>query len=243
MYPFIHISIFGVSGKIFVYDLIVGFGIIVCIIKLNNDKNISKYGDIAFYYIIFSMFASFFMSKYINEYLFSGATGYSFFSGLYISIVLNVLFSYICRYNIFKYLNSLSVYIPLIHFWGRLGCFFAGCCFGSPTSLPFGIIYNSNSYAFSILKNTATHPVQLYEALFNIILYFVLEKKIAFKNRFYVYIYSYSIFRFFVEFIRFDRERGAYIFNCLSPSQFVSIFSIVFWCTIFMLFDNKNSRS
>src|SRR4029077_3547831 len=40
---------------------------------------------------------------------------------------------------------------------GRLGCFLAGCCFGRPTTLPWGVI-------FPALGAPARHPVQLYAA-------------------------------------------------------------------------------
>ncbi|NTU98923.1 prolipoprotein diacylglyceryl transferase [Candidatus Falkowbacteria bacterium] len=83
---------------------------------------------------------------------------------------------------------------------GRLGCFFRGCCYGKPTALPWGVDFGDR-----ILR----HPTQLYESLFMLVMFAVLQKvkggeDIKPGQLFKFLMISYFIFRFFVEFIRVE---------------------------------------
>ena len=110
-----------------------------------------------------------------------------------------------------------ALFITIAFAIGRIGCLFNGCCFGSVTTLPWGINYPigtpahwlhlfsdfiSNSHSSSL----SIHPIQFYETIFHLfsaILIIKLGKR--FKNSHTVllhYFGSYLIFRFFIEFIR-----------------------------------------
>ena len=117
--------------------------------------------------------------------------------------------------------------IALGHVIGRLGCLFAGCCFGRPTTVPWAITFH-NEYA---ARNVGTplgiplHPTQLYEAGAELlILVFLLateRKGRPFPGRtFWSYMFLYGVSRFIIEFYRGD-SRG--VVGAFSTSQFVSI--------------------
>ncbi len=117
--------------------------------------------------------------------------------------------------------------ITVAHGFGRIGCFFAGCCYGKETDCFLGI-------KFPNLPNPV-HPTQLYEAaflflLFGLLSYLVLKKN--FQHTLGLYLIAYGVFRFAIEFIRGD-DRGKFI-GALSPSQFWSIFMIAIG--IFLIF-------
>lgn len=81
-------------------------------------------------------------------------------------------------------------------FFGRIGCFLAGCCYGTATSLPWGV-----NFGDGILR----HPTQLYEALFvlGIFVYSQLMKeKYEPGELFGKFMIAYFSWRFLVEFIR-----------------------------------------
>lgn len=82
---------------------------------------------------------------------------------------------------------------------GRLGCFHAGCCYGTPTSLPWGVV-------FPTADSVPRHPNQLYEAAFHLIaavtLFWLLRRGRFRGQLIKLYILSYLVFRFFTEFIR-----------------------------------------
>ena len=117
--------------------------------------------------------------------------------------------------------------IALGHVVGRFGCFFAGCCFGKPTTLPWAVTF-TNAFA---AQNVGTpigvplHPVQIYEAAIEaVILGFLLlteRRGRRFEGRtFWLYMLLYAISRFILEFFRGD-ERG--VVGMLSTSQFISV--------------------
>ena len=111
----------------------------------------------------------------------------------------------------------IALFIAIAFAIGRLGCLLNGCCFGSITTLPWGIDYPIGAPAHWLhlftdlisnnhLNSLSVHPIQLYETIFHIIsaiLIVALRKR--FKNNntiLLVYFGSYLIFRFFIEFIR-----------------------------------------
>jgi len=116
--------------------------------------------------------------------------------------------------------------IPLFHFFGRIGCFLAGCCFGIESSFGF-------TYDHSIIEEANginRFPVQLLEAFVNLLLFFILDfirRKNLFKqNIIYLYLLFYAVARFFLEFLRGDEYRG-FVF-VLSTSQIISILIFCF---------------
>jgi phosphatidylglycerol:prolipoprotein diacylglycerol transferase len=117
--------------------------------------------------------------------------------------------------------------IAVGHVIGRMGCFFAGCCFGRPTDVPWGITFH-NTYAAQNVGtplNVPLHPTQLYEAGAELAILLVLlateRKGRPFPGRtFWAYMFLYAVSRFVIEFYRGD-ARGA--LGMLSTSQFVSV--------------------
>jgi phosphatidylglycerol---prolipoprotein diacylglyceryl transferase len=83
---------------------------------------------------------------------------------------------------------------------GRWGCFFNGCCYGSPTSLPWGVGFQVHG------EMIRCHPTQIYESLFHLtmagVLLHVIHQGTFRHQRLKLYLISYGIFRFAMEFIR-----------------------------------------
>jgi len=117
--------------------------------------------------------------------------------------------------------------IALGHVIGRFGCLFAGCCFGKPTTKPWGITFTDPFAAANVGTplGVPLHPTQLYEAGAEFLILLLLlgtEKKgRAYSGRtFWLYMLLYGISRFIIEFYRGD-ERGTV--GMFSTSQFISI--------------------
>jgi phosphatidylglycerol---prolipoprotein diacylglyceryl transferase len=117
--------------------------------------------------------------------------------------------------------------IALGHVVGRFGCLFAGCCYGKPTTRPWGITF-TDPFASSNVGTplgVPLHPTQLYEAGAELLILGVLlfseRKGRPFPGRtFWLYMLLYAISRFIIEFYRGD-ERGTFLM--FSTSQFISI--------------------
>lgn len=60
--------------------------------------------------------------------------------------------------------------------FGRMGCFFNGCCFGIPTDLPWAIMFPKDSIPYSLFGQTTLHPTQIYSALYGLIIFFLLHR-------------------------------------------------------------------
>lgn len=143
--------------------------------------------------------------------------------------------------------------LALGHSFGRLGCFSAGCCWGTECTVPWGIEFH-NKYANSLTGvplDRLLHPVQLYEALLNftsfLVLFFILKKKRFDGQVISFYIINYSIIRYFVEFYRGDHEAKVYFIKNASPYLSISypqLFSILALIAGFiLLFVMKKKQS
>jgi len=114
---------------------------------------------------------------------------------------------------------------------GRLGCFSAGCCYGKPTDLPWGVTFTDPD-SLAVL-GVPVHPTQIYESAgafcIFIGLYIFKDRKKFDGQVFWLYVLCYSVLRFVIEFWRGDVSRGFMNvggFN-LSTSQTVGIFAFV----------------
>lgn len=102
--------------------------------------------------------------------------------------------------------DVLAPSILLGHALGRIGCWINGCCYGSPTDLPWAAHYPAGSLA----PEGAIHPVQLYEAVLNVGGYGLLAwlyRRRKFPGQVFAsYLVLYGILRFAAEFFRGDYE-------------------------------------
>jgi phosphatidylglycerol:prolipoprotein diacylglycerol transferase len=121
--------------------------------------------------------------------------------------------------------------IALGHSIGRLGCFSAGCCYGKPTALPWGVTFTSQ-YAYNnvgVPLNVALHPTQLYESAGNLLLFGYLMWRLSrrhFTGQVILeYLTIYAAMRFVIEFFR-DDERGFVFRGLLSTSQLIGLLTI-----------------
>jgi phosphatidylglycerol:prolipoprotein diacylglycerol transferase len=133
------------------------------------------------------------------------------------------------KWPVWSFLDLIAITATIIHGCGRLGCFFAGCCYGLPTDGWFGITF-SDSLSQAEPLNTPLHPSQLYEFSFILCVFLLLtqlKRHEIFKGRLiFVYIICYATGRGILELFRGDIERGFIIDGILSHSQFISLLLI-----------------
>lgn len=133
----------------------------------------------------------------------------AFFTGLPVG------FALIRRFQLPAFLlwDVFATGLPVAHALSRLGCFAAGCCYGAPSSGPFGVTYPlSNALA---PHDGPVHAVQLYEA--GALLVIALATNLFFRHRrwdgqvFLLYALLYASARAVVELFRGDAERGWFL--------------------------------
>lgn len=132
-------------------------------------------------------------------------------------------------------LPFIPVGISIAHAFGRLGCFFGGCCYGMEAE--WGL-YCAGSYSNGIyMQGPKVVPLQLFEMAFLVVLAVVMAVlyfKFRFNYNFGLYAIAYGVWRFGIEFARGD-ERGQFIGTALSPSQFWSIIMVLVGVGYFFL--------
>lgn len=150
-----------------------------------------------------------------------------FYGGLVVATATGFLLIRRYRLPVWTTADLYAPGIALGHVIGRMGCFFAGCCWGRPTSVPWAITFTDPAAAVNVGTplNVALHPTQLYEAgaeLLILVLLLATERRgRPFAGRtFWLYMLLYAITRFIIEIYRGD-PRGEIL--GMSTSQFVSV--------------------
>jgi len=106
---------------------------------------------------------------------------------------------------------------------GRIGCTLNGCCYGTPTDLPWGATWTHPDSYGPPESIGPVHPTQLYELLFDLVVFaflWIIRKRINVPGAIYlVYISIYSVGRFLISFLRENEEA----FLGLQQAQVVSL--------------------
>jgi phosphatidylglycerol:prolipoprotein diacylglycerol transferase len=150
--------------------------------------------------------------------------------------------------------NALSVWstadlfapsLAIGHAVGRIGCFYAGCCYGKPAEgLPWAVTFTDPQTL--ALVGIPLHPTQIYESLGEFTIFLVLitlRRHRSFNGRLFVtYVMLYSVLRFIVEFFRGDIARG-FITHQLSFSQGVSVLMFLTAVAVFIVLRRGKPRS
>ena len=158
-------------------------------------------------------------------------SGGVFYGGLLGAIVTGYFLMKRFKLPWWKTADACAPGIALGNFFGRQGCFAAGCCWGKPTSLPWGVKFTEAGHEITgVPTETYLHPTQLYESFAMLAVFFFLlwlHKRRAFTGQVILcYTILYSVFRFSIEFVR-DDPRGDILgltsLTGLSTSQLISV--------------------
>jgi phosphatidylglycerol---prolipoprotein diacylglyceryl transferase len=159
----------------------------------------------------------------------ASGSGFVFYGSLLLTIPTMLWFFRKNKIPTLPMLDVMAAVTCIVHGFGRIGCFMAGCCYGIPTNSFAGVIF-TNPVCQAEPLNTPLHPTQLYEAGF---IFFILAMLLVFKNRkqfdgqfFLLYLMAYATGRGVLELFRGDLERGFVINGILSNSQFISLIII-----------------
>ena len=226
----------------------IGLGWVFCKKILINDDKLNEKFDDYITYIIFGIILGgrlgYIIFYNLNYYLDNLVDifkiwegGMSFHGGLIGIILSTILFARKYRDDIFIYTDLVALVAPIGIFFGRLANFINSELYGIPSTVPWAVI-------FIKIDDLARHPSQLYEAIFEgVILFLILlyfRNKSSYKRNGLIsalFLIFYSVFRFFAEFLREPDEQLGYLIFNLTMGQ---IMSILFALTGIILFYIKN---
>lgn len=253
MYPKLF-SLFGGKVTIYTYSVCIAVGLIIGAVIFRllskrlkmSDKAYDFYSFLSILTVVVGFISAYVFQDLYNvmagkgsnivndtKNLFAGkgfkmSGGITFMGGLIGGVVFFVLCTFLHKdksvRDEFPLVSDIASAVILVaHGFGRIGCFFGGCCYGKVTDSPFGINYPVDGVW------QVRYPTQLFEALFCFIAFAVFMLLIlkTEKRGYMIALYAavYSVFRFFIEFLRDDYRGGANI--GISPSQVQSLVLIV----------------
>jgi phosphatidylglycerol:prolipoprotein diacylglycerol transferase len=257
MHPLLfELSLFGVVIPFHTYGLMIAIGFLLGIatvrkLSKKSGMNADDNADLAFWLLVYGFLGSriLFIITRFPYFLDHPADmfkvwegGLVFFGGLILATAYAFYHFRKHKLNPWRMIDVLSPGLVIAHAFGRLGCFAAGCCYGRITDLPWGVRFQSELIDDS-LRGIPIHPVQLYEFLALLILYFGLLR--VFKNKQMdgqvglTYFMTYPLIRSVIETFRGDSIRGFVIDGFLSTSQFISI--VVFGAALSVLLMRRKS--
>ncbi len=161
-----------------------------------------------------------------------GLGGLMFFGGLIGGLLLGI---YYVKRNKLPLRKMLDAAIPALvfgEFLTRIGCFLNGCCFGKPTSLPWGMKFPSHSPAGFVFTERI-HPTQLYSSLFGLFLFFFVllleRKRLKPGLLFALTLILYASFRFLVDFVRYYENSANFLANQILSIGLITLGLILFF--------------
>lgn len=224
MHPYVELGV----TKLSVFQCILLIAVFTCIFVYIFSK---KYDNFYFPQIerslLYCMIGSGIVGKLLyvltrihssNLTIFDRLGGFVFFGG-FIGAIIGLYIYSIRKWN--RFFDLLDVYtsiLPLGQAIGRMGCYFNGCCYGKHYTGFLAVKYIVDG------KETQVFPTWFIESFFCLMLFismFLISKKIYSGSYSAIYMISYSLFRFTIEFFRGDTLRG--VWHGLSTSQYISM--------------------
>ena len=216
------------------------------------DEDPDKILDLAFYILIAAIVGSRFFYVATNPKIYLASPlemfkiwngGLVFYGGFIAALVTALFYMRIKNMPVWKTTDIIAPSLALGQTLGRLGCLFAGCCFGKTCDLPWAITFtHPDTLAPSAIP---IHPTQLYSALTNFIIFiflFSFRKKKKFDGQlFWTYVFLYGITRSIIENFRGD-FRGELVFGVLSISQATGCLMAILAIIMIVILRNKHQK-
>ena len=245
----------------YILGIIIGWVYAIKIIKFttNNQYNFtpikkSQFDDLIIYLVLgivlggrlgYVMFYNLeYYSQNLVEIIKLWQGGMSFHGGLLGVIIATLIFSKKTKTNFFKFADIISCVAPIGIFLGRIANFVNGELYGKISTVPWAVIFPDSG-------NVARHPSQIYEAilegmiLFVLINFLALKKNLLFKTSYIsgVFLILYSILRILSENFREPDIHLGYFFNYFSTGVMLSFITFVGGCFIILLIRNNEQNN
>jgi phosphatidylglycerol:prolipoprotein diacylglycerol transferase len=247
MYPVLF-SIGPLTIHTYGFCIAIGFVVALCYVSRTAQKqhlNSDIIIDLCFYALVSGMIGGRLMYVILEWDVFENNWieifriwngGLVFYGGFIAALIFSWRYMKIKQLPALKTLDILAPAVALAHAFGRIGCFFAGCCYGSQCNLPWAVTF---THPLTLARpDIPLHPTQLYSSAMNFLIFTILviySKKEPKPGSIAIgYLLLYGFGRICVECFRGD-DRGAVFFNILSPAQAIGLFMIIFAFILYMI--------
>jgi phosphatidylglycerol:prolipoprotein diacylglycerol transferase len=177
-----------------------------------------------------------------------GIAGLNLYGGILIAVICTFIYLKVKRMPV---LGTFDIFAPTVGLgliFTRVGCFLNGCCFGTPTELPWGISFPENSMPYYVFGSAPLHPAQLYSSLYGLILFIFLHWRL--KNRLFpgqvlaLLFMIEAVFRFAIEYVRYYEDAMHIHFLGMTPTynHLISVFLFALGLVIYIV-QHKRYRA
>jgi phosphatidylglycerol:prolipoprotein diacylglycerol transferase len=223
--------------SLYTYGLFVALGFMTAlwIARLEAKRvgvNPTNVMDLGFYLLIAAIVGSRLFFLVVNPDIISESIwgifqiwngGLVFYGGFIFALITAIVYVRTIKVSFFKIADIFAPGLAAGHAVGRIGCFFAGCCYGKECNLPWAVVFDNPLSLAPI--GVHLHPTQIYSVLGNLLVFCVLwflRKRTKYTGQlFLLYVMFYGLVRSFIELFRGD-PRGAF-FDGLSVSQGIGL--------------------
>jgi phosphatidylglycerol:prolipoprotein diacylglycerol transferase len=192
------------------------------------------------YYLAFADWSQFWDSPFSVFAIWQG--GLAIHGAILGGLIVGLLYTRKQEISFWKFADTVAPSLILGQAIGRIGCFFNGDAHGYPTDLPWGMVYSPESPAGQMFPGQPLHPTQLYEMIFNFIIFAILwkvRKKVKVEGHlFLLYVGLYSAIRIFVE--QFRADKLIYGGN-ISAAQSIGIIGIILSVSLMLALNRKKT--
>ncbi|MCL5104024.1 MAG: prolipoprotein diacylglyceryl transferase [Armatimonadetes bacterium] len=151
--------------------------------------------------------------------------GLSFHGGVFFAVLAALIYTKIVGLSFLKCADLLSPSLAISYAFTRIGCFLNGCCYGSPTTLPWGVRFHEHG-----TLTPPSHPTQIYAFIASLLIFAILTRLEKMKRApgfiFVGYLGLYGVYRFLIEFPRKGFSAELWAFG-LTQAQAVSVVMVV----------------
>ncbi len=163
--------------------------------------------------------------------------GFVFYGGFIAASLTAVAYARVKRLSFAKLADIFAPSVALGHAFGRMGCFFNGCCYGKPCSLPWAVRFPRPH----VMAGIPVHPTEIYEALGNLVIFAGLSALYRHKRFdgqiWWLYVLGYGVLRFIVEFFRGDYD--TYYFGVLTLGHLIALAMIAVGAVALVLLQRR----
>jgi phosphatidylglycerol:prolipoprotein diacylglycerol transferase len=196
----------------------------VAFVDISLISIISAYIGARLFQILFVMPGFYFGHPMEMLYFWKG--GFVIYGAILIPPIFVFMYAKKKRIAFSKITDALAPSFSIGYALGRVACLMQGCCYGKPTTLPWGITFSEGTNAGMTPANIPLHPTQVYMMLQGLLIFLILDfqfrrKKFDGGTTLWFFI-LYSITRIIIEYYRSD-FRGDLFEPYLSTSQFISL--------------------
>ncbi|KAA3636388.1 MAG: prolipoprotein diacylglyceryl transferase [Calditrichaeota bacterium] len=177
-----------------------------------------------------------------------GIAGLNLYGGVLLSIISTYLYCKFKKMNILEVFDYFSPTLALGLGITRIGCFLNGCCFGTPTDLPWGISFPEGSIPYYVFNSEHLHPSQIYSSLYGLGLFFLLHflmTRKKFNGQLVALLFMVeALFRYLIEYVRYYEDAMYVSIFGMHPTynHLISISLFLLGLTIYLVQNQKTTK-